>query len=106
MFQDFINIFFTADYHQVLFRAEYMVRSGEEAGLAVDFRTDNAAVEPGAEIHLADCFSNPFLQGRDFIDGIVLIQLDIIKYSIRRLADGHSFRDIALRVHHFVRAVF
>lgn len=105
MFENFINIFFLADYHQVLIRPEYMIGSRKKAGDSIKLGAYDAAVQPCPEIHLPDSLSDPFPQRRNFINRIFLIQLNVVKHIIGGVSHGYPLRDILLRIHYRIRAV-
>ena len=95
-----------SDDHKMLLLLEDIVRTGHELHVAIRFHTDDICVIHGAEINILDGMTDPFRQRRNFIDGVAIPKLHVIKDLIGGETYGDFFSDIAVGVNDLIGAVF
>ena len=93
------------DDHQMFILLEDIIWSRSQLHAAVCRDTDDIGIIVGTDIHILDGMSDPFWQWGDFIDGIAIVQLHIIKYLIGGETHSHFFCDITVWVDYLIGSI-
>ena len=89
----------------MLFRIELVIRHGHQGCVLSLLKAQNADPVFCPEVYLPDALSHPFLGYRDLEDGILVVELDIVKDMVRTVADCRFLRNVPIRIDHLVCAV-
>ena len=106
VFYNLFHIVFMADDHQMFFLIKNIFCTGKNLSVFPSFGADNTDSVGCPEVDLFNGFSYPLRQGKDLIDGISVLQVDIVENPVGAKAHRKFFRNIPVRENHFVGAVF
>ena len=86
--------------------SEFVIDRGHRAKVVLKFDGNYVYVVALADIELGDGLSCPFRKNRNFVDGVVAGESDIVEDVVGVIAYGYVVRNFSFGVNNFVRADF